>query len=312
MLNPRRHPPVLSPDRARHGRTSTSRSATRMPDATDVICDDLVVMHLQYSTQWDTLAHVGSCSMPTATARPEALYYNGFKAGERRGRAGRRRRGRARRPRRTDLVAGAAARRRPHGRGLHAGPRRDDRPLTHHVGRERVVVGYDGLMRVIEADKVAVEDGDMVCLHTGFGASCSKMDGTPDPARVNNACAVLDGRDQRLLQWITDTGLACLIADNYAVEALPGARPGEGCCAAAAARALPVPPRRQSRRALVPDASPTGCARTDAPLPADRAAAAPARRGRLAGDAGRDGLRRSIFTAGPGLLSLQGTLGRKK
>ena len=42
--------------------------------------------------------------------------------------------------------------------------------LHAHVGRERVVVGYDRLMRVIEADKVAVEEGDMVCLHTGFGA----------------------------------------------------------------------------------------------------------------------------------------------
>ena len=27
---------------------------------------------------------------------------------------------------------------------------------------------------------------------------------------------MLDGRDQKLLRWITDSGLACLIADNYA------------------------------------------------------------------------------------------------
>ena len=27
---------------------------------TDVINDDLVIMHLQYSTQWDSLAHVGA------------------------------------------------------------------------------------------------------------------------------------------------------------------------------------------------------------------------------------------------------------
>ncbi|HET7793024.1 MAG TPA: cyclase family protein, partial [Rhizobacter sp.] len=49
----------------------------------------------------------------------------------------------------------------------------------------------------------------------------------------NNACAALDGRDERLLQWITDSGVAALIADNYAVEAYP-AREAEGDGARAA------------------------------------------------------------------------------
>ena len=31
----------------------------------------------------------------------------------------------------------------------------------------------------------------------------------------------LDGRDEKLLQWVTDSGLACLISDNYAVELIP-------------------------------------------------------------------------------------------
>ena len=30
------------------------------PGLTDVINDDMVLLHLQYSTQWDTLAHVGA------------------------------------------------------------------------------------------------------------------------------------------------------------------------------------------------------------------------------------------------------------
>ena len=47
---------------------------------------------------------------------------------------------------------------------------------------------------------------------------------------MSNACAALDGRDRKLLNWITDSGLCCLIADNYAVETHP-ARPGDGCCA---------------------------------------------------------------------------------
>jgi hypothetical protein len=48
---------------------------------------------------------------------------------------------------------------------------------------------------------------------------------------VENSCAVLEGRDERLLQWITDSGLVALIADNYAVEGLP-ATPRSGSCAA--------------------------------------------------------------------------------
>jgi hypothetical protein len=94
-----------------------------------------------------------------------------------------------------------------------------------------VLVGYDDLMRVLEQDKVTVEEGDMVCLHTGFAELLLGMNKKPDAAVLEHSCAALDGRDWKLLDWITESGLAVLIADNYAVEAMP-ARPGEGCCAA--------------------------------------------------------------------------------
>ena len=48
---------------------------------------------------------------------------------------------------------------------------------------------------------------------------------------LNNSCAVLNGRDDKLLQWITDSNIAALATDNYAVEAFP-AQPGPACCAA--------------------------------------------------------------------------------
>ena len=44
---------------------------------------------------------------------------------------------------------------------------------------------------------------------------------------LHDLCCALDGADQRLLQWITDSGVAAIAADNYAVEAIP-ARGGEG------------------------------------------------------------------------------------
>ena len=73
----------------------------------------------------------------------------------------------------------------------------------------------------------------MVCVHTGFAELLAGMKGDPDPHVLHNACSVLNGRDPRLLQWLTDTGLAVLAADNYAVEAFPASEP-EGSQAHAA------------------------------------------------------------------------------
>jgi hypothetical protein len=68
----------------------------------------------------------------------------------------------------------------------------------------------------------------MLCLHTGFAQLLLEMNRTPDPARLTSSCAVLDGADEKLLRWITDSGIAALIADNYAVEAIPSRAPQRG------------------------------------------------------------------------------------
>jgi hypothetical protein len=65
----------------------------------------------------------------------------------------------------------------------------------------------------------------MLLLYTGFTDEIVKMDKKVDPARAHAMCSVLDGRDKRLLQWITDSQISALIADNYGVEAVP-ALPG--------------------------------------------------------------------------------------
>jgi kynurenine formamidase len=104
--------------------------------------------------------------------------------------------------------------------------------LRAHFGDARTVVGFDLLMQAMRADKVVVEPGDMVLLHTGFAQKLVEMGGRPDPDVLHGACAVLDGRDPKLLQWITDSGLAVLVADNYAVEAHPAtSQPADACCA---------------------------------------------------------------------------------
>jgi len=222
VLNPRRHPPVRFATVRGEEANYAFRLAAENPDWTDVVCDDKALIHLQYSTQWDSLAHVGTEFDADGDGKPEAVFYNGWRAGEH--------------------ILGPAAEAGEHGRfeGVEARRLGIDRmaercvqgravliDLFAHHGTERVAIGYDALMRVMEADRVTVETGDMVCLHTGFARELLAMNRQPDPARVNAMCTGLDGRDERLLRWITDSGLSVLVADNYAVELVPS-RPGEG------------------------------------------------------------------------------------
>ena len=90
-------------------------------------------------------------------------------------------------------------------------------------GRTRALVGYDGLMSALDAQGATVEVGDFLCLYTGFADLILEMKKQPDAALLATSCAVLDGRDEKLLQWITDSGIVAICADNFAVEAYPAA-----------------------------------------------------------------------------------------
>lgn len=231
-LNPRRKPPVLRPTLRPNAVNFNVALNTEVEGATDVVCDDLVLLHLQYSTQWDALSHVGSLFDADGDGVPEKVFYNGFRGG-------------------IDIVgpdtmaeAGAPAdadwRKGTSNAGalgiqnyaVHCVQGRAAMVDLHaHLGNERTYVGYDLLMRILEEDGVEVESGDMVCLHTGFAEVVLGMNRNPDEKTLHSACAVLDGRDSKLLNWISDSGLAALIADNYAVEGLPSKPGGEDCCA---------------------------------------------------------------------------------
>ena len=89
--------------------------------------------------------------------------------------------------------------------------------LSISCGQEEGETGRDETRIQVE-----VEKGDMVCIYTGFADVLLEMKKKPDPRLVNETCSGLDGRDQKLLQWITDSGLACILADNYAVELIQG------------------------------------------------------------------------------------------
>jgi kynurenine formamidase len=219
VLNPRRHPPELRPTEGAHGRPYMNFALSAIdPRNTDVICDDRVLLTLQYSTQWDSFAHVGSWFDADGDGEPEKVFYNGYRAHEHVLGPG-------------DLrlascgcgeggsyalalsIANFAAT--PiQGRGVLV-------DLHTHIGNERQAVGYDRLMQIMAADGVTVEPGDLLLLHTGFAKLLLDMGRDPDGELLSRSCAVLDGRDERLLNWITDSGVAALCADNYAVEGLP-------------------------------------------------------------------------------------------
>jgi hypothetical protein len=80
VLNPRRHPPELRPT-LRNGKSNMNYPLRcDDPTLTDVVSDDQVILTLQYSTQWDSLAHVGQSFDADGDGKPEDVYYNGFRA----------------------------------------------------------------------------------------------------------------------------------------------------------------------------------------------------------------------------------------
>jgi kynurenine formamidase len=79
----------------------------------------------------------------------------------------------------------------------------------------------------MDADGVVVEPGDMLVVHTGFATKVLEWERDPDPVKIHTTCAYLDARDPALLEWIADSQISALIADNYAVEGLTGRDPDQ-------------------------------------------------------------------------------------
>lgn len=224
-LTPARHPPRRFAT-LRNGEPSHNYPTSRtQPDATDLINDDAVLLHTQFSTQWDSLAHVGQLFDVMGDGEPRPVFYNGWRdiaAPRDSGPGDDQLRFEGIEAR--DLGIEQMAETGVQGRGVMI-------DLAAHFGRAPKLVGRDELLRVCEADGVTVEPGDMVCLRTGFDEVLLEMGAETDVEALHASCAALDGRDQGLLQWITDSGLAVLIADNFAVERLPQP-PLVGCHAA--------------------------------------------------------------------------------
>jgi kynurenine formamidase len=223
-LNQRRYPPILAPTEDMDGTPDAFLNIhmSQMPDwgdprYVDVWSDDVVTLWLQYSTQWDGLAHVGAEFDADGDGTEEAVYYNGYRGG-------------------TDIAGpkddarGDGYRHKSflhhlgvehmafhgmQGRGVLV-------DLEKHFGREWKGVDLKTLQEIMAEDNVVVEPGDMLLLHTGFATQLLEMNREPDLRRLFTTCAWLDPRDESLLQWVADSQISALVADNYAVEGMLG------------------------------------------------------------------------------------------
>lgn len=230
VLSPHRYPPVVRPSDRFESINFNRDIAVEVPGALDVVSDDFVVLHTQYSTQWDAFGHVGSRFDADGDGVAERVYYNGWRAGfEVKG------------P--TDLSnvglsSLADLRGASEGRAStsDAGPAAISSMAVHgvqgravlvdleaHLGTDRTLVTYEIFSEILASDDVVVEEGDILVLHTGLGRIIQECDGQPTQDRLN-ACAVLDGGDPALQSWITSSGVAAIAADNFAVEAVPSNR----------------------------------------------------------------------------------------
>lgn len=228
VLSPSRYPPVLRPT-VKDGLARVNYPVSReIPGARDLICDDAAILHTQYATHWDALSHTGFMFDADGDGVPEKRYYNGYSGDDdiegstdpsTGGSAGT-----------FEAVTTITARKlgieniaqtNVQGRGVMI-------DIEAHVGRERAVIGYDDLAAIMKSNDVTVETGDIVCLHTGLAQVLFEMYGAPDAVKARTSCAVLDGQDAKLLDWIAESGLAAIAADNFAVENWPAKIGPEG------------------------------------------------------------------------------------
>jgi kynurenine formamidase len=216
-LNQRRYPPILRPTEDLQHKPDTFYNVVARdsihPSFIDVWSDDMVTLWLQYSTQWDSLSHQGALFDADGDGVAEPVYYNGFRAGD-------------------DIVgprddakadgSGSVSFARHLGLEHMAAHGVQGRgvliDLERHLGTAHQPVNLATLQEIMAADRVVVEPGDMLLLHTGFATQILEWAGDPDPVKIHAMHAYLDAGDEALLQWIADSQISALVADNYAVE----------------------------------------------------------------------------------------------
>ena len=227
VLSANRFPPVVRPT-LRSGAVNFNCSmAVAHPGATDVMSDDLVVLHTQYSTQWDAFGHAGALFDADCDGVPEPVYYNGWRAGtDAVGPAEPDSAGLGSLSRLDGAAEGTARRRMPApstsrrwlGTACRGGQSSSTwRRTSAGPGPSSVSTSGRGCSRRMRSSS---NPADLLLLHTGFARKVQAQAGRPTATSLD-VCAVLDGADPDLQGWIRESGVAAIASDNFAVEAFP-------------------------------------------------------------------------------------------
>src|SRR6185295_10475797 len=150
VLNAHRYPPVFHPVMRDSGDVYFNFALEKDdPRFTDVGSDEAIMLYSQYSTHWDSFAHKGTVFDADGDGVAEKVSYNGYPIVDKAGRA-----------RHGDLGAiavsvGEMAETGVQGRAVMI-------DLRHHFGDERVPVTWEMFERVMTADAVTVEQGDII------------------------------------------------------------------------------------------------------------------------------------------------------
>jgi kynurenine formamidase len=177
-----------------------------MPGSCGSVCDDGVTLYTQYSTQWDSLAHWGRLFDLDGDGRQVIAYYNGFRA--------------------VDDIIGAEQDGGPYAKALGIQNLAEACPQGRGVlvnmfaihGHHRMGWGYDHLMDALDRQKAEVRPGDFLVIYTGWDVLLLCMNKQPSMPYLLSHTGGLDGHDDRLLQWIDDSGIVAICSDNAAVE----------------------------------------------------------------------------------------------
>ena len=210
--NARRHPPEFK-SLVRNGEVNFNLPLGRgNPGETAVNSDDAVIIYNQHSTQWDAFAHKGSMFDANGDGEPEPVHYNGHSICDENGK-----------PRFGEVGAWHLgiehmARACVQGRGVLLN-------LKKHYGEQSHPVSFDDLMYILDSDGIQVERADILCVYTGYADLLLALGETVPEDLPRTRCSALDGRDEKLLRWIDDTGIAALASDNRAVEYEHGGLP---------------------------------------------------------------------------------------